>query len=296
MKYTACALILLMICAGCVTQSEVLTIDQWKDHLTVLNPPLGEDPTSMVTGVLNSDTLPVGTRITFFVTLKRIYHSVETATTMTMTAVVSKKEYIDDIECTVFDITMDMHMTLTNESMDITITGTEWIDSTGAPVKVKENIIMKFNGMEFPAHLVVTRKAEGTFHGHECWVYTGTQTMGVGDDPDESSIIEYMEKKSFAIIQTITSIGGETVNTGYIPPPVALSECVWELYKRERITTEAGRYNCQVIHVKEGDTVVATFWAHDTVRVPIQYTYEYHTKESDIQFTMTLTEYSLGKM
>ncbi|MGD2250600.1 MAG: hypothetical protein PVF58_19570 [Candidatus Methanofastidiosia archaeon] len=296
MKYSVLTLVLFIILTGCITQSAPSTIDEWKEHISILNPPLGQDPTSMVSGGHNIDTLPVGTRITLDVDSKRVYNDIDTATTMVITAVVTGKEYIQNKECTIFDITIDMHVTIVNESMDITITSTEWVDSTGAPVKVDEVITMKFNGMEVPMKISVTRKAEGTFYGHECWVYTGVQTMGIEEEePEESSIIEYMEKKSCAVIQTITSIGDEPVNTGYMEPPVGISDCEWELGKKERITTDAGRYTCQVIHLKHNGSVVATIWAHETVKVPIKYVYHYQTKDSDIQYTMTLLEYSPGE-
>jgi hypothetical protein len=295
MKYIVCTLILFMVLAGCITQPKISTVNEWKEHLSVLNPPLGQDPTSMISGGHNIDILPVGTRITFAVESKRVHNGIDTTTTMTINAVVTGKDHINATECTIFDITMDMHVTVIDESMDIAITGTEWVDSTGAPVKVDEAVTLKFDGMEVPMKISVTRKAEGTFYGHECWVYTGVQTMEMGEEPEESSIIEYMEKKSCAVIQTITSIGDETVDTGYMEPPVGISDCEWELGRKERIKTDAGRYTCQVITLKHKGSVVATIWAHDSVRIPIKYVYHYQTADSDIQCTMTLIEYSLGK-
>lgn len=45
----------------------------------------------------------------------------------------------------------------------------------------------------------------------------------------------------------------------------------WELGSRERITTELGTFDCQVIYLKDNGRTTGTIWANEKIRTPIKY-------------------------
>jgi hypothetical protein len=294
-RITICALVIVVLTSLCIGQREEFTLQEWKDHISFASPPSGQDPTSMISGVRNVDELPVGTHMVFEIESEGTSQGVNIGTNMTLGMTVSGREVVEGIHCTVLDIAMEMEMETQGVSMVLAVEGKEWVDETGTPVKVEEEVAMKFGEYEIPMQLNINRTGEELIYGHDCWVFTGTQTMEVmGIQGEESKVIEYMDKESKAIIQAITTIGEEEVDTGYIEPPIPVEDLQWELGGRESVTTPMGTYDCQIIYLKENEEVVGTIWATEDIRAPIKYVFSYETADMDLEMTMTLIEYTLG--
>jgi len=288
--------ILMVVLTSCIGQQEesAWSVQDWKEHLSLVTPPLGQDATSMISGFQTPENLPIGTRTVSAVTLEGTFRGVYTTTDMTMDIHIAGTEVINGQDCTVVDVVIEMEMEMESQdqSMSMDIKGTEWLDKDGAPVKVKEDVIMGIGEFDIPMSIEMERTGEELYHGHECWVFSGTQTMEImGLAETEGSIEEYMDKKTFSVVRTLTEIEGEKVDTGYIEPPIQVEDLVWELGNRETITTELGTYDCQVIYLKENGEIVGTIWAHEDVKAPIKYVFSYETADMNLEMTMILVEY-----
>ncbi len=286
--------ILMVVLASCIGQQEESgwSVQDWKEHLFLVTPPLGQDVTSMISGFRDPENLPIGTRTVFAVTHEGTFGGAYITTDMTMDIHIVGTEVINGQDCTVVDVVIEMEMESQDQSMSMDIKGTEWLDKEGAPLRVKEDVIMGIGEFDIPMSIEMERTGEELYHGHECWVFSGTQTMEImGLVETEGTIEEYMDKETFSVVRTLTEIEGEKVDTGYIEPPIPVEDLVWELGNRETITTELGTYECQVIYLKENGEIVGTIWAHEDVKAPIKYVFSYETANMNLEMTMILVEY-----
>ncbi len=295
MKTVTCVLFIVVLFSTCIYQKE-MTVQDWREHLLFMNPSLGQDPTSMVSGFHNLEGLPQGTRIVFSVESKGVFQGTQVISTSTMSITILGSEIVSGVDCTVMDILTDIDTVTEGEPMTITVKGKEWVDRAGTPVKVEEEVVMKFNEYEVPMSLKVTRTGEETYEGHDCWILTGTQTIVVmGQSLGESEVTEYVDKETSVVVRSVTTVGEEVVDTGYIRPPIPVQNLQWELGGKEEVTTESGNYECQVIYLKENDNIVGTVWASEEVRAPVKYTYSYKAENTNMNITMTLLEYTWGQ-
>lgn len=293
------AIVMASMCIGQQPQEEKeprgWTVQQWRDHLTFMSPPLGQDATSMVPAFRNSEALPIGTHIVYQVQSVGTFRGAPTSMDMTMDVTISGKEVINGIDCTVMDIVMDILMGSRDESFTMVISGKEWVDQYGTPVRVEEETTMKFSEYDVPISMTVERTGEELYYGHDCWVFSGTQTTNVMGKMTEGVVLEYVDKKSAQVVRAVITVGEEEADTGYIEPPLSIEELEWKLGERETATTEMGEYDCQIIYLKEDDEVVGTLWVNEDIRAPLKYVFSYRTADMDLVLTMTLIEYTLGE-
>lgn len=273
--------------AACISQQSVE--DAKKSAL--IYPPLGQDPTSMITGIRNIEQLPVGTHIVTAVTVEGTVHEVPTRRDTVMDVTVSGRDIIDGIHCIVIDFTMEMKIKEQGETMIITSSGAEWLDEEGIPVKLKEDMTMTFDSFTIPLSIEVMRDRKDVYKGHDCWVFSGVQTTTVMGNTVEDTILMYLDRKSAFVVWVLTEIGDEPVDTGYMEPPTPVDALHWELGDKELITTSMGVYECQPIYLKEHD-IIGTIWAHKDFNIPVKYVYTIKTEEMDITVTMILVAYT----
>lgn len=276
------------------TETQGWTVDQWKEHLSFATFPLGQDPTSMIAGFRNVGDLPTGTRVAYNVKSDGIFQGQETTSDATMDLIVSGTEVVDGITCTVTDVATHMNVESEGSTMVITIEGKEWLDEEGVPVKVEEAGSMEFGEYSIPLSIALKRTGEEIYHGRDCWVFTGTQTMEILGMKTEGNITEYMDKETYAVVRTVSTIGDQNIDTGYMEPPKPPETQEWELDGRESVTTPAGTYDCQVIYLKENGKQVGTIWANEDVSVPIKYTFTYEAENTSMEVTAILIAYTLG--
>jgi hypothetical protein len=269
-------------------------VEKWKEQLSFMSPPSGQDATSMIPAFVNAEELPLGTHIVYQIVSEGVSQGVDISSDMTMDFTLSGREPVKGIDCTVIDVVITADMESQGQAITMTIEGKEWIDADGVPVKVEEDITMSMGEFSIPLSLVLERTGEEQYHGHDCWVFSGTQTTSMMGMSTEGTVTEYMDKESYAVVRVITGIGGEEVDTGYMEPPVAMKDLEWVLGDTETITTAMGTYNCQIIYLKELGETVGTIWATEDVSAPIKYEYSYETEDSSMTMTMTLIEYTLG--
>ena len=292
MKKIIVCVILIMVLASCIGQKEEWTVEDWKEHISFMRPPVGQDAASMVSGFRNVEDLPIGTHMVFDVETVGVYQGTDMTMDMTLGLTISGKDTVDGIDCTVVDLTIEMDMDTSAGSLGMTITGKEWLGSTGTPVKVEEEATMKIGEFDIPMSIEMERTGEELYHGHDCWVLTGTQTVEImGITTAGGEILEYMDKESSAIVRAVTTIGEEEVDTGYVEPPIPVEDLKWELGNRETVTTDLGTYDCQVIYLKENGETIGTIWANEEIRAPIKYVFSYKTADINLEMTVILVEY-----
>lgn len=296
------ALLVVVLASLCIGQQEQpqgeqegWTVQDWKDHLTFINPPSGQDATSMIPVFRHADELPVGTHIVFQIESTGSIRGAPTSIDTTLDLTIAGRETINGIDCTVVDIAIEMEMESSGETLPLTIHGKEWVDANGIPVKVEEEVTMTISEFEIPMSLMVERTGEEVYQGHECWVFSGPLTVDIMGMTTEGSVTEYMDKESFQVIRVITEIATETDDTQYMEPPPSVEELEWELGGRETVKTPSGTYDCQVIYLKENNEVVGTIWVNEEIRVPVKYVATYKTEYMDMEVTMTLVEYTSGR-
>lgn len=311
MKNILCVMLIMALLCSCISQKKPAeapgltgetgaeetqgwTVDQWKEHLSFATLPLGQDPTSMVAGFRNVGDLPTGTHITYNMKSDGIFQGAKTTSDATMDLTVSGTEVVDGITCTVMDVATNMNVESEGSTMVITIDGKEWLDEEGVPVKVEENVSMKFGEYVIPMSIALERTGEEIYNGRDCWVFTGTQTMEVLGTKAEGNITEYMDKETCSVVRVMSTIGDQNVDTGYMEPPKPPETQEWESDGRESITTPAGTYDCQVIYLKENGKKVGTIWANEDVNVPIKYTFTYEAENTTLEVTATLVAYTLS--
>ncbi len=291
-KIVVCA-ILVLVLASCIGQKE-WTVDEWREHLSFATPPLGQDPASMIAGFHNIGELPTGTHVVFDVTAEGVLQGMSVTVDMTMGYTAAGTDTVDGIECTVVDVDIEMHMNVMDEVLIMSVKGKEWVDRNGAPVKIDEEATMELGEFKIPFSIEVSRTGEELYHGHDCWILSGTQGLEIMGISAGGEITEYIDKESYTIVRSITTIGEEEADTGYIEPPIFVLGLTWELGGREAITTELGTFDCQIIYVKQNGELIGTIWATEDIKVPIKYVYSYETTDTDLEMTMTLVEYTAG--
>jgi len=146
--------ILMVVLTSCIGQQEesAWSVQDWKEHLSLVTPPLGQDATSMISGFRTPENLPIGTRTVSAVTLEGTFRGAYITTDMTMDIYIVGTEVINGQDCTVVDVAIEMEMEMESQdqSMSMDIKGTEWLDKDGAPVKVKEDVIMGIGEFDIP--------------------------------------------------------------------------------------------------------------------------------------------------
>lgn len=286
-------LLVVVFLAACIGQPQ--SVEDLKERLSLVYPPLGQDPTSMMTGIRNIEQLPIGTHITLAVTVEGTVKDVLTRRDTVMDITVSGRDVIDGIHCIVLDFTMDMKIKEQGETVVITSFGTEWLDEDGTPVRVKEEITMTFGEGSFaiPFSIEITRNKKDLYKGHDCWIFSGVQTTTIMNTTTEDNILVYLDEKSSAVVWVLTEIGDEPVDTGYMQPPPSVDELRWELGNKESVTTPMGIFECQSIYLKENGTK-GTMWVHKNFKIPVKYVYTVKTEDMDLEVTMTLVEYING--
>jgi hypothetical protein len=285
-------LLFLILSTACISQKE-LTVEEWKQQLVLLNPPLGQDPMSMITGIDNVGILPVGAYVKVKVVYQGTIQGVDTDARMTLDMTVLKREVSHSGLLTVLGVGIDAHFESQNETIDVVIEGTEWLDEEGVPVRIEEEVTMNLGGFEVPMVFAVNRTGEEVYEDRECWVFLGTQTInlpGLG----ESRVLGYIDKESKTVVRAMTSIGGEEVDTGFVEPPVTFKALEWTVGSQESVVTELGKLKCQVIYLTSEGEKVGTLWVNKDILVPVQVTQVYTSEYLDLTVTMTLEEYQSG--
>jgi len=296
MKNTATLAILTVVIVAltlsCIGQKE-LTVEEWKGYLTFMNPRIDQSAVNMVFELPNVENLPTGTHAVFEIECEGSLGKLDMPSSMIMEFTITGKEIINGIECTVVNVAMEMEGFA--ESVFLTFEGREWVDKTGAPVRVEGTATGKSGEFTVPMTYTVERTGEEAYHGHECWIFSITQKMQMGQSAEEVKIVRYMDKESYVVVRVINEIWGEKVDTGYIEPLISTGELEWVLEGREKITTNLGDYDCQLIYLMENDVVIGTIWANEEIRAPVKYVFSYETEYVGLEVTMILVEYSLGE-
>ena len=307
-NFTILAILAIALISSCIGQEEVgeetgekateevgeekgWTIENWKEHLFFLDI-REQSAAGMVTGLRNFEALPMGTHMKYKVEFGDGTEETGMPYEIVIGLTVSGKEPIDGIECTVIDFTQDMEMETFGISMTMTFEGTEWVDETGAPVKMEGTAITKSEDVEMPTEFTVERIGEELYEGHDCWLYEMTQSTEMMGQSMEVKFVQYVDKSSFAVVRALSEMMGTEQDSGYLEPEVSAGEFEWELGNRETITTELGTFDCQVIYLKVNGEVLGTIWANEEFKVPIKYVYSYKTEDTEFEMTMTLLEYA----
>ena len=295
--FTACILLVALVTL-CMGQQEDVTnletqewnIQDWKEHLTLVSPPLGQDITSMIPAIQNVDELPIGTHL--------VYHiesfGLNTKTDMRYTITISGKDTLKNIPCIIMDIAVEAEITDLSQSMKIRATGKEWVDEKGFPVKIEEEMVMLFVEYEIPLTIVMERTGEEVYSGLDTWIFSGVQTMNIMGTNVEGTITEYIDKESSSVVRVITEVGDQHEDTGLIEPTVSTQLLEWELGGREGINTQMGVYDCQIIYLKKNGDTIGTIWASEKVKVPLRITVSYEAGTINLDVVMMLEEYMLG--
>jgi hypothetical protein len=290
---TKMVVLLLILSTACISQKE-LTVEEWKEQLVLLNPPLGQDPMSMITGIDNIGILPVGTYVKVQVEYQGTVQGIDTAARMTIDLTVLKRDVSHSGLLTVLGVGIDAHFESQNETVDVVIEGTEWLDEEGVPVRIEEEVTMNLGGFEVPMVFAINRTGEEVYQGRDCWSFMGTQTInlpGLG----ESRVLGYIDKESKTVVRAMTSIGGEEVDTGFFEPPVAFEALEWNVGSQESVVTELGKIKCRTIYLTLEGQKIGTLWANKDILVPVKVTRTYTSEDLDLTVTTTLEAYQSGE-
>jgi hypothetical protein len=294
-KYILASMIALTLVTACVGQE--WTVEDWKDHLFLLNPTLSQDTSTMMPGFENLKGLPTGTHFAYHVEMEGTSMGIETPMTMDIGITFSGKEVIDGIDCHAIDLSMTMELSMLGESIKMEMEGTEWVDEvSGAPVKATMNMEtdMESIGVPFPMEFVIERVGEAEYHGHDCWILEMSQEMEMmGTDLGEVKIVQYMDKETMAVVRQVMTMGEEEIDSEYIEPPLS-GELQWELGHKETISTGLGTHECQIIVLKEEGKEVGKMWVSKDFKTPLRYVFSVQDETMEMTMTMTLTAYEFG--
>lgn len=308
-KITVLAIFIMALISSCIGQEETedlegaieetgqpeeetgWTVEQWKTHLFFLDM-REQSAMGMVSGLRNLDTLPIGTHMKYRVEFGGELQQTDAPLDIIIGLTISGKEPLNGIECTVIDFTQEMEMKSFGLTMDTIAEGTEWVDDTGAPVKMEATAVAKSEEIEMLTTFTGNRIREEPYEGHQCWVYEITQTSEVKDQAAEMKLVQYVDKSSYAVVRTIYEMMGTEQDSGYLEPAATTGVFEWELGDQENITTEMGTFDCQVIYLKSNGKILGTIWANEEYHSPIKYYYSYKTEDKDFEMTLTLLEYS----
>jgi hypothetical protein len=170
------------------TEETGWTVGEWKEHLFFLDM-REQSAMGMVSGLRNLDALPIGTHMKYRVEFGGQLTQTSAPVDIIIGLSISGKETIDGIECTVIDFTQEMKMETFGMTMNMIAEGTEWVDETGAPVKMEATAIGDSEEIEMLTEFTGNRIGEESYEGHECWVYEMTQTSEVMDQSAEMKIV-----------------------------------------------------------------------------------------------------------
>jgi hypothetical protein len=298
----ALAVVVTALISSCIDQEESTgewTIEEWKDHLFFASPTMDQSITNMAAGLGNIEELAPGTHIVFDGGGRGTSLGFQGAPIasygMTVEITVLEDEVVNGEACTVAEVKMEMRTNVEGQPVSIVITGKQWTDAAGTPVKVDAEAKMELlEGFETSLKSNLEFVGEEQYKGHDCWVFSGTQStelMGISLD---NEVEQYMDKKSKAVVGTLIDGVEQQMGKEYVDAAIFVSELEWKLGKRETITTELGTYDCQVIYLKKDGKKFGTVWAHEEFRTPLKYVITYEVEDMNLEMTMTLIEYSLG--
>ena len=296
------ALVVTALISSCIGQEESAdewTVEEWKDYLFFPNPSADQSIANMAAGLTNIEELPPGTHIVFeggaHGTLAGSQGAPPVSYNMTMEIDILDKEVVAGKECSVAEITMEMRTNIEGQLVSINVSGKQWTDTQGAPVKVDAEVRMElFEGLETVSRANLELVGEEQYNGYDCWVFSGTQSTELMGMSQESEMKQYMDKKSKAVVGTTIDGEEQEMAREYVEASTYVSELEWELGGREKITTELGTYDCQVINLKKDGKKVGTMWAHEEFKTPLKYVITYETEDMKLEMTLTLVEYTLG--
>jgi hypothetical protein len=287
-KATILVMILTVLIFSFMSYERRWTVEEWKDHLFIPSPRMDQTMSNMITGFDNIEELPPGTHILF--KGKADGYSQEDTAVFDMTIDVTVQNgLIQGKDVTIIEITLEME----HPSVSLGIKNTEWVDRTGTPLRMEGEIRTALvEGTESLTRYTLELIGEEQYKGLECWVYAGTERTDVtGMDVNiETEIMQYIDKESKAVVRVITNNGqvDQSVDTP------SMSKLEWELGGKETITTDMGRYDCQVIYLKKDDEIVGTMWVNKAFRTPLKYIILYETEDTKLEIDMTLAKYMRG--
>jgi len=279
------SLLLIIIATGCIVQ---WTAEDWQSYLTFVNPRMDRCAATFMIPLSNSGNLKIGTAAAFEITFEGSRHTLSLPSFMKIRFVITGKDTVKGIPCTVVDVTSEMDF----ESVIVTFSGKEWVDSTGAVVKMVGTATGLYEGYEMPMNYIIERTGEEEYNGHECWIFSVIENMEVGTNTQEIRTIQYMEKETYTLVRMITDILGREVDSGYIEPLIPLKELQWELGATEELHTEMGDYRCQIIYLKEENEPYGTLWVSKQVRAPLKYVISLKEEDVELKMTIVLIEYA----
>jgi len=273
----------------------------------------GQNAVGLFTGLHNLETLPVGTHTVLeieFNESKDLDPPFETVCELT----VPGKEVVYGKDCTVANLTMNMEWEVSGISVAKAFWCKEWVETTGAPVRMIGNEIGKsqivenlpsdeewgFSGFyreKWVVSFTVDRVRSELYQGQECWVYEMTKKdlteTYIFPSRDEMKTVFYVDKENYAVVRTTyeTHPLGE-FDSGYMKPAISIRELEWELAHKEPIMTDMGTFECQVIFLKENGKTLGTIWANKEARIPLKYVYSYQEEDYEVEIRVILTRYT----
>lgn len=308
-KVIITAIIAVVLITACIGQEEELpvegeskepglwTIEDWRNHLSLMDPTLSQEASTLLPGFRNPQNLGIGTHLVYDLEMKGKILGAEMPILAIMDITFSGKETINGVDCFIIDLLTSMEMTAQNMSIEMEMVGTEWIDdTTGALVKAILQMQADLQEEEppLPISITIERVGEEEYEGHDCWILELRQEMEIsGSDAGEIEVLQYVDKESQAVVRQLMTFGDQKIDSGYIEPPPP-DETEWELGNVETITTELGTYECQIIYIKQGGETLGTLLASKEFKIPLKYVFTASQTGSSITTTMILIAYTLG--
>lgn len=277
-------LLLLIMATGCIIQ---WTAEDWQSYLSFVNPRMDRCAATFIIPLSNVGNLKIGTAAAFEILFEGSRDVLNVPSFMRIRFVITGKDLIKEIPCTTVDITSEMDF----ESVIVTFAGNEWVDDTGAVVKMVGTATGTYDEYEMPMNYTVERMGEEVYYGHECWIFSVTESMEIGTSTQEIRTTQYMEKETYTLIRMITDILGREVDTGYIEPLIPSKELQWELGAVEELHTEMGDYRCQIVYLREEKKPFGILWVNKEVRAPLKYVISLKEGDVELKMTMVLVEY-----
>ncbi|MBU7017273.1 MAG: hypothetical protein HXS44_07165 [Theionarchaea archaeon] len=285
-KATILVVILTVLIFSLMNYERRSTVQEWKDHLFIPIPRMDQTISNMIGGFDNIEELPPGTHI-LFTGAADGYFQEDTAILNTSMEVTVQSGVIQGKECTVVEITFEME----HSSVSMTVKSTEWVDRTGTPLRMEGEIGTSLvEGTGSLTRYALELVGEEQYKEFDCWIYGGTERTEVAGMKAsiETEIMRYVDKESKAVVRLITNNGQTdlTMDTSF------MSGLEWELGGREITTTDVGKYESQVIYLKNNDRIVGTMWVNRAFRTPLKYVIFYEREDSKLEMVMTLVEYT----
>ena len=291
-KCIVTSLVVVALLTACIGQE--WTVEDWKEHLFLMNPALSQDASTIMPGFKHMEIIPPGTHFAYKLEMVGAYLETDVPLSVLMDITFSGKEVIDGVDCFKADLFMTMEMSMSGQTIKMEMEGVEWIEeSTGAPVKIDMRMTADMEGVDvpLPMEFTVERVGEAEYHGHQCYLFEMSQEMEVmGIDLGEMKIVQYMDKETFAIVRQVMTMGEQEIDTEYIEPPIS-GEVEWELGHKETISTELGTHECQIIILKQEGEEIGKMWVSKEFRTPLKYVITSQVEDTELTMTMILTAY-----